>query len=79
MGQYKNFDDLWVQVGVLQVPQKYSQEQYQQAQQYCNDFTMHNIENLDEFFKMFAHFGSENTNESKMTQFWLLGAIVQII
>jgi hypothetical protein len=29
MGQYKNFDDLWVQVGILQAPQKYSQEQYQ--------------------------------------------------
>ena len=61
MGQYRDFQELWQQVHILQAPQNYTRDQYDLARQYCDNFVIHNVANLHEFFQMFGQIAQENT------------------
>ena len=81
MGQYRDQKALWAHVAVLQFPQKYDKQAYQNAQHYVDSFVQHNVGNLHEFFEMFVELESQtqNAQESTMRKVWVLNAIDTIL
>lgn len=53
MSNQFDVNQLWQQVAILQFPQNFSPEQYQNADQFCKDFVTQNVHNLGSFFDMF--------------------------
>lgn len=81
MGQYRDQKALWAHVAVLQFPQKFDKQAYQNAQQYVDSFVHHNVGNLHEFFDMFVELEvqTQNAQETTMRKVWVLNAIETIL